>query len=155
MYRFPQWNSCCFRLYDRNMISLLYMCNFVFSTIDCRLYIVTYEGFAWRIIMGSGLDDWIYWHFYYNYTQFWQLTINDCLRLAPFLAGLRVSSLPLWRMPNEESLQKEFCPQLNTCFHSPYVISSLSREWVCILQLLLFSAERSHVSSHCNFGRTE
>jgi hypothetical protein len=30
----------------------------------------------------------------YNYNQSWQLTINDCLRLAPFLAGLRVSSLP-------------------------------------------------------------
>jgi hypothetical protein len=42
-----------------------------------------------------GLDDWIYWHFYYNYNQLWQLTINNCLRLTPFLTGLRVSSHPL------------------------------------------------------------
>jgi hypothetical protein len=30
---------------------------------------------------------------YLNHNQLQQLTINDCLRLAPFLAGLRVSSL--------------------------------------------------------------
>jgi hypothetical protein len=29
-----------------------------------------------------------------------------------------------------------FC-QLNTCFYSPYVTSSLTRGWVCCLQLLL------------------
>jgi hypothetical protein len=28
-----------------------------------------------------------------NYNQVQQLTINDCQRLAPFLTGLRVSSL--------------------------------------------------------------
>jgi hypothetical protein len=28
-----------------------------------------------------------------NYNQLWQLKINDCLRLTPFLTGLRVSSL--------------------------------------------------------------
>jgi hypothetical protein len=28
-----------------------------------------------------------------NYNRLWQLTINDCLRLAPFLTELRVSSL--------------------------------------------------------------
>jgi hypothetical protein len=42
--------------------------------------------------MVSGLDDWIYWHFYWNYNQLWQLTINACLRLAPFLTGPRASS---------------------------------------------------------------
>jgi hypothetical protein len=71
------------------------------------VYIVTHEGFAWLIIMGSGLDDWIYWHLYYNYNQLYQLIISDSLRLAPFLAGLRVFSLPLWQMPNEESLLTE------------------------------------------------
>jgi hypothetical protein len=47
----------------------------------------------------SVLDDWIYWHFFYNYNQLQQLTINDCRR--------RVSSLPLWRMTNGESLRVE------------------------------------------------
>jgi hypothetical protein len=50
--------------------------------------------------MDSGFDDWVYWHFCYNYNQLWELTINDCLRLAPFLTGLWVSSFPLW-LPTE------------------------------------------------------
>jgi hypothetical protein len=33
----------------------------------------------------------------YNYNQLQQLTVNDCLRLALFLIGQRVSSLPLRR----------------------------------------------------------
>jgi hypothetical protein len=32
----------------------------------------------------------------FNYSQLYQLTINDWLRLAQFLTGLRVPSLPLW-----------------------------------------------------------
>jgi hypothetical protein len=36
----------------------------------------------------------------YNYTQFWQLTITDCLRLAPFLAGPQASSFLLRWMKN-------------------------------------------------------
>jgi hypothetical protein len=51
---------------------------------------------------------WIGWLYLlallYNYNQLWQLTISDCLSLAPLLTGLRVSSLPLWRMTNNESL---------------------------------------------------
>jgi hypothetical protein len=27
-------------------------------------YIVTFKGFTWLIIMGSGFVDWVYWHFY-------------------------------------------------------------------------------------------
>jgi hypothetical protein len=54
----------------------------------------------WLIITGSGLNDWIYCRLHFtitlNYNQLRQLTINDCLRLAQFLAGLRVSSLSLW-----------------------------------------------------------
>jgi hypothetical protein len=45
-------------------------------------------------ITGSGLDDWIYWHFS-NYDQLRKLTTNNCLGLTPFLTGPRVSSLPL------------------------------------------------------------
>jgi hypothetical protein len=51
-------------------------------------YNVTCEGFVWLIITGSGLDHWIYWHFDYNYSQLWELTINGCLRLAPFLRNV-------------------------------------------------------------------
>jgi hypothetical protein len=48
------------------------------------------------------LDDWIYWRLLLkslliiiNYNSS-QLRGNDCLRLSPFLTGLRVSSVPLW-----------------------------------------------------------
>jgi hypothetical protein len=45
------------------------------------------------IITGLGLDDWIYGRIL---LQSLLITINDCLRLAPFLTGLRAfsSSLP-------------------------------------------------------------
>jgi hypothetical protein len=33
-------------------------------TTHVTVHIVTYSGFAWLIIMSSGLDDWIYWHFF-------------------------------------------------------------------------------------------
>jgi hypothetical protein len=45
-----------------------------------------------------------YWHSGYNYNQLRQLIISDCLKLASFLTGLRVSSLALWRMTNEDPL---------------------------------------------------
>jgi hypothetical protein len=47
-------------------------------------YIITYSGLAWLIIMGSSLDDWVYWHFFtitvnYN-SSYFQLLLNDvCL----------------------------------------------------------------------------
>jgi hypothetical protein len=41
--------------------------------------------------------------------QLEQLTVNGLPRLAPFLTGLRVSPLPLWRMTSEESPPIGFC----------------------------------------------
>jgi hypothetical protein len=45
--------------------------------------IVTYQGFAWRIIIGSRFDDWVYWHFFtitvdYN-SSHTELLLNVCL----------------------------------------------------------------------------
>jgi hypothetical protein len=34
------------------------------------------SGVPWRIIMGSGLDNWIYWHSYYNYAQLRPIIIS-------------------------------------------------------------------------------
>jgi hypothetical protein len=39
--------------------------------------------------------------------------------------------------PSPLRLTAKFFSQLNTCGHSPYITSSLTREWVCNLQLLL------------------
>jgi hypothetical protein len=47
-------------------------------------------GVLWRIITGSGLDDWIYWHFYYNYTQL-QSTMTAHNRWMP-----KTCSVPSW-----------------------------------------------------------
>jgi hypothetical protein len=41
-----------------------------------------YSGFAWQIIMVSGLDDWIYWHFFtitVNYDSSQSMTVSDLL----------------------------------------------------------------------------
>jgi hypothetical protein len=90
---------------------------------------VTYEGFAWQIITGSRLSDRIYWHCYCNYNQLWQLTINDCLRLTPFLAGQRVSSLLRdWPGSNlQVGLIISFCCSL---VNTAQLNADLSREWI-------------------------
>jgi hypothetical protein len=38
------------------------------KTQQIKLYIVTCSGYAWLIITGFGLGDWIYWHCGYNCT---------------------------------------------------------------------------------------
>jgi hypothetical protein len=125
-----------------------------------------------------------------NYNHLQQLTINDCLRLAPFLSELRASStvtdlvliyesvtssvsvfrcltLHSWTLSHDCNLTQlesesellydwrftanqfvlatsplrlttnTFIFQLNICGYSPYATSSLTRGWVCRLQLLL------------------
>jgi hypothetical protein len=61
-------------------------------------------GFAWLVTVGSGLDDWIYWHFFTITISYGQLIINDCLQLTPFLTEPRASSRSLWQMMSDESL---------------------------------------------------
>jgi hypothetical protein len=53
--------------------------------------IATYSGFAWLITMGSGFDDWVYWHFFtitvdYNGSHT-ELLLNDvCLTILTLMA---------------------------------------------------------------------
>jgi hypothetical protein len=47
-----------------------------------------------------------------------------------------------WRQALRDPRPANFS-QLNTCGYSPYVTSSLMREWVCSLQLLLASSAQS------------
>jgi hypothetical protein len=78
---------------------------------------------------GFWLDDWIYWHFYYNYNQFKQLIINDCLRLAQLLPGLRVSSLLRDWFGSDLRVGHFFsfrCPLVNT----PQLNTELSYDWL-------------------------
>jgi hypothetical protein len=48
------------------------------------------SGVPWLIIAGYGLDDWIYWHFYYNYTYL-QSIITAHNRWLP-----KTRSIPYW-----------------------------------------------------------
>jgi hypothetical protein len=61
----------------------------------------------WGISVTNNSGFWIRWldllALLYNYNQLRQPTINGCPRLAPFLTGPLVSSLPLWRRANHWS----------------------------------------------------
>jgi hypothetical protein len=71
----------------------------------CKFYsIVTYEGFSWLIITGSGLDDCIYWHFF-------TIKINNSssqlVAAYDFSIPYWTTSVPLWRMTDGEWLLTE------------------------------------------------
>jgi hypothetical protein len=66
--------------------------------------------------------------FSYHYRV--RVRVRDTLRLAVYLHSVRLGDKPL------ETHDQHFF-QLNTCFHSPYVTSSLTRGWVCRSQFLL------------------
>jgi hypothetical protein len=95
------------------------------NTLQKMLHIATYTlrvyctyCHIWGVCMTYNNGFWIGWldllALLYNYSQLWQLTISVCLRLAPFLTGPRVSSLPLWRMTNKNSFPNEFLVFLST-----------------------------------------
>jgi hypothetical protein len=87
-----------------NVISLVYFqnhslaCGIMQVGIKLRIIIViivTYEGLAWLIITGSGLDDWIYWHFDYSYNQ-----LQSILAAHNWLLS-KTFSIPYWlRVPS-------------------------------------------------------
>jgi hypothetical protein len=82
--------------------------------------------------------------FLYNYNQLYQLTISDCLRLAPFLVGLRVSSLLRDWLGSDLRIGHFFnfrcplvhTPQLNTELLN-CLLNSLAPEWLTNLSLSL------------------
>jgi hypothetical protein len=96
----------------------------------------------WLIITGSGLDDWIYWSLF---LQSILITINynssksiSCRGLAPFLTGLRVSSLLPWLIGSDLRISHFFSfrcplistPQLNTQLNwTTELPSEFSYEW--------------------------
>jgi hypothetical protein len=59
-----------------------------------------------------------------------RIKVRVTLRLAVYRQSVRLGDKPL------EAHDQHFF-QLNTCCHIPYVTSSLTRGWVCRLQLLL------------------
>jgi hypothetical protein len=63
-----------------------------------------------------------------------RVRVRVTLRLAVYCQSVRLGAKPL------ETHDQSFVFQLNTCYHSPYITSSLTRGWVCRLQLLLILA---------------
>jgi hypothetical protein len=57
-----------------------------------------------------------------------------------FTTGSSPPIISSWRQAPWDSRQVNFIFQLNICGYSPYVTSSLTRGWVCRLQLLLVLA---------------
>jgi hypothetical protein len=51
---------CCFC----SVSGIMYIYIYIYIYVCVCVCVVTYSGFAWLIIMGSGFDDWIYWHFF-------------------------------------------------------------------------------------------
>jgi hypothetical protein len=119
--------------------------------------IVTCKGFGWRIIMDSGLDEWIYWNFFtitVNYSSSHiELLLNECsmknLRLIRHYFESESELLYDWRFTASQFVlatsplrpkSRIFIFQLNICGYSPYVTSSLTKGWVCRLQFLLVLA---------------
>jgi hypothetical protein len=59
-----------------------------------------------------------------------RVRVRVILRLAAYRQSVRLGAKPL-------ETNGQICFQLNTRGHSRYVTSSLTRGWVCLLQLLL------------------
>jgi hypothetical protein len=93
-----------------------------------------------------------------TYNRLYQLIISDCLRLAPFLTGLRLSSLPTWFTWfwfTSGSLLQLRCllvntPQLNTQ-------SRLQSDWLTneLVDDSSTTESINYLSSFYNFGRTK
>jgi hypothetical protein len=70
------------------------------------------------------------------------------LRPAVYRQSVRIGAEPL------ATHGQNFFSQLNTCGHSPYITSSLTRGWVCHLQLLLTLASAFSLGSESHGTRT-
>jgi hypothetical protein len=70
------------------------------------------SGVPWRIITGSGLDYWIYWHFYYNDSKLqvtahnWRLPKTRSIPswttsvFSSIMTGFWYASRPLFQLPS-------------------------------------------------------
>jgi hypothetical protein len=116
------------------------------------------SGVPWLIITGSGLDDWIYWHFFtitinYNSSQSCECLLFCVTDLVLIYESVTSSAsvvrwLTLHSYWTLSSLKNDEC-RIITVLRIP------SEECRMTSYLWMNSVERSHVSSLYNFGRTE
>jgi hypothetical protein len=65
----------------------------------------------------------------YDSQDYGGVRVRVALRLAVYRPSVRLGAEPLETRP-------DFFSQMNTCGHSPYITSFLTRGWVCHIQLL-------------------
>jgi hypothetical protein len=80
--------------------------------------------------MGSGFDDCVDWYFFTITVNYNRVSVRVTLRLAVYGKSVHLGAKPL-------ETHDQYFLQMITCGYSPYVTSSLTRGWVCRLQLLL------------------
>jgi hypothetical protein len=73
----------------------------IIITVCIYVYMVTYYGLSWRIIMGSRFGDWIYWYFFtvtvdYNCSHIERLLNDDVLRMSHCCLNIGLVSTLLW-----------------------------------------------------------
>jgi hypothetical protein len=83
-----------------------------------------------------------WWLTYEWFSFLLRLRMYDWLSCASliqsyFTTGGLPPIIPSWRQARWDPRPEFFIFQLNTCGYSPYVTSSLTRGWICRLQLLL------------------
>jgi hypothetical protein len=59
----------------RSRLTVIGLARVCYVYIGLHIHIVTCKGLAWLLVMGSGFDDWIYWHII-------TITINYLLQLT-------------------------------------------------------------------------
>jgi hypothetical protein len=69
-------SPCCLCVCEPPQPTNLWMLEPVFMKLG--MYIITYEGLEWLVIISSGLNDWIYWNFFYNYRIITVHIQNSC-----------------------------------------------------------------------------
>jgi hypothetical protein len=129
------WKTLLFSYFVHRQCPWNYLHNFLFAIIVIRISIITRmcitcSGFAWLIITGSGLDDWIYWHFFtvtVNYDSSLSMTAHDSLH------SLLQHECPLRRVTNDT---------LNSCW--------MNYDWYLTNVLLIYEWTLFY-----NFGRTD
>jgi hypothetical protein len=120
-----------------------------FSDSDLGKSVVYERRKIWiKYCQGVGMTNnsgfWIRWldllAFLYKCSQLWQLTISDCLRFIPFLAGLWMSSLLRdWFGSDLRVGHFSFrCPLVNTPQLNTQVLNSLTNESLEFTNVLSF-----------------